>query len=470
MAGPYLGSLLSISILILAFHTSYSQASLENGNEIKSATFLSPKFVLGPGSVENRFYYNIDFPRGHIAIKSFNAEVIDEAGNPVPLHETYLHHWVVVRYYQRLDVANIENNDRLQVRQSDHLFAGNSGICQGSLLRQYFGLGSETRRTATHVPDPYGIEIGNPAEIPAGYEERWLLNVHAIDTRGAEDKLGCTECRCDLYNVTVDEYDRPLRPDYKGGLFCCYDHTQCKVRTGFEGTSRSLYLRYTVKWIAWDSSIIPVKIFIFDVTDTGKRLNVSTGINTESGCQVEYEVEACSTTGVTGNGCIHIKRTSLTMPTGGYVIYGVAHQHTGGVGSTLHGEDGRVICTSVPTYGEGMEAGNEAGYIVGMSTCYPKPGSIEIADGERLILESKYSNAQKHTGVMGLFYILVADRTPKHTTFLDSLVHAHESVEPSTHAWAVVVLLGFAITVGVAAAVHSWLKKGNDDGYQPIRV
>lgn len=54
--------------------------------------------------------------------------------------------------------------------------------------------------------------------------------------------------------------------------------------------------------------------------------------------QVEYEVEACSTTGVTSNGCIDVRKTSLTMPTGGDVIYGVAHQHTGGVGSTLYGE------------------------------------------------------------------------------------------------------------------------------------
>ena len=70
-----------------------------------------------------------------------------------------------------------------------------------------------------------------------------------------------------------------------------------------------------------------------------------------------------------------------------------------------------------------MEAGNEAGYIVGMSTCYPKPGTIKLEDGEDLILESRYSNSQKHTGVMGLFYILVADRTPERKPFLDSLTH-----------------------------------------------
>ncbi|XP_015580256.2 uncharacterized protein LOC8275474 isoform X2 [Ricinus communis] len=456
-----LGSLLLLSKLFLEFDISYSQALLEHGSNMKSATFLSPKFVLAPGSVENRWYFNIDFPRGHIAVKSFNAEVIDEAGNSVPLHETYLHHWLVEKYYHRLDVANSENNGN-----SDVMLAKNSGICQGGILRQHFGLGSETRGTATHVSDPYGIEIGNPDEIPAGYEERWLLNVHAIDTRGVEDRLGCTECKCDIYNITVDEFGRPIRPDYKGGLFCCYDHTQCKVRPGYEDVRRSLYLRYTVKWVDWDSSVIPVKIFILDVTDTGKRLNDSTILSPESGCQIEYEVEACSTTALTSDDCIDIKRTSLIIPTGGYVIYGVAHQHTGGVGSTLYGKDGLVICTSVPIYGEGMEAGNEAGYIVGMSTCYPKPGSIKIADGENLILESRYSRAQEHTGVMGLFYILVADRVPERMPFLESLVYVHENMEPSAYRWAIVVLLGLATTLAVA--VGSWLKKGKDDGYQPI--
>lgn len=67
----------------------------------------------------------------------------------------------------------------------------------------------------------------------------------------------------------------------------------------------------------------------------------------------------------------------------------------------------------MPAYGTGKEAGNEAGYIVGMSTCYPQPGSVKINDGEILLLESNYSGSQNHTGVMGLFYLLVARELPK---------------------------------------------------------
>ncbi|MED6152477.1 hypothetical protein PIB30_092518 [Stylosanthes scabra] len=358
---------ISLAILFLVLLTPCSTAFWNTQNKIKTAVYLSPKIEVGPGSVSNKFYYDIEFPRGHVAIKGFNAEVVDEAGNPVPLHQTYLHHWILVRYYESKSKLSTNTRHDLHrvVHMSDsfsnsHIITRNSGICQGNTLGQYFGLGSETRGTNTDIPDPFGIEIGNPAEVPEGYEEKWLFNIHAIDTRGVEDKLGCTECRCDLYNVTVNEYGTPLSPSYEGGLKCCYDQTQCRLRKGFQGPKRSLYLRYTVKWIDWD----------------------------------EY-------------------RTRLPLQKGGYVVYGVAHQHSGGIGSTLYGQDGRVICTSLPIYGSGDEAGNESGYIVGMTTCYPKPGSVKIIDGEKLTLESNYSSTTRsHTGVMGLFYLLVAEQIP----------------------------------------------------------
>ncbi|XP_022771244.1 uncharacterized protein LOC111314301 [Durio zibethinus] len=398
--------LLLVGILV-TLSLPHSQAFRRHENKIKTAVFLSPKFVLGPGSVENRLYYNLEFPKGHIALKSFNAELIDEAGNPVPLHETYLHHWVVLRYY------DLKSNENKTPNMSDFISGRNSGICQDGALDQFFGLGSETRKTATHIPDPYGIEVGNPADVPSGFEERWMFNIHAIDTRGVEDRWGCTECRCDLYNVTKDQSGNPLSPDYKGGLLCCYDRTQCRLKQGFKGIRRTLYLRYTVKWVDMDSSVVPVKIYIFDVADGWKRSANSTGINAEHSCKAEYDVESCHATGLAGDGCLDTKRISLDMPFGGYVIYGVAHQHAGGSGSALYREDGQLLCSSIPTYGKGHEAGNEAGYVVGMSTCYPQPGTVKISKGETLILESNYSSFRYHTGVMGLFYILVAEQLPK---------------------------------------------------------
>ncbi|KAK6921231.1 Stress up-regulated Nod 19 [Dillenia turbinata] len=442
--------------------------ALVDENTMKSAVFLSPEFVVGPGSVVDKYYYDIDFPRGHIALKSLNAEVVDEAGNPVSLQETYLHHWVVVRYYERR-AENIAQLDLdLSQNQSDIIPDRNSGLCD-DILGQYFGLGSETRRTATHVPYPYGIEVGNPLDIPDGYEEKWFLNVHAIDTRGVEDKLECAECKCDLYNVTEDAHGRPIQSGYEGGLLCCYDKMQCRVKEGFEGPTRRLYMKYTVHWVDWDDRIIPVKIYIFDVTDTWTKLNTSTDSEARNNCKLEYDVQPCSAAGLPEGGCIDSKRTSFILPTGGDFIYGVAHQHSGGAGSALYGEDGRVICSSMPTYGVGEEPGNEAGYIVGMSTCYPQPGSVKISDGETLVLESNYSSTQKHTGVMGLFYILVAEsaRTSSMPNVLfgsQDQVHkvrnGHYSIWP-------VALFGVVIAI-IAVVVHSQRRVAEEDGYQPI--
>nr|KYP62482.1 hypothetical protein KK1_017018 [Cajanus cajan] len=167
----------------------------------------------------------------------------------------------------------------------------------------------------------------------------------------------------------------------------------------------------------------------------------------EHTCKVEYEVEPCNK-GYNSSACIDVKRTSLPMKTGGYVIYGVGHQHAGAIGSTLYGQeyknknknfyviylikklnhhasftifrltiffepiDGKVICSSIAKYGNGTEAGNEKGYVVGMSTCYPKPGTVKIRDGETLTLEVIYNSNERHTGVMGLFYFLVAEHLP----------------------------------------------------------
>ncbi|XP_071710970.1 uncharacterized protein [Rutidosis leptorrhynchoides] len=423
----YLGSQRSVIILaivLLAIYAQNSKARVIHENGVKSMVYLSPKITHHPGSVTNKNYYDIEFPKGHIAIKSFNAEVVDEAGDPVSLQETYLHHWVAMRYYRRKGVKNVKFNGNHGFNQPDLIKAGNAGICNQG-LSQFFGLGSETRKTSTYVPDPYGIEVGNPREVPAGYEEIWMLNIHAIDTRGAVDVMGCTECRCNLYNVTNDEYGRPLDPNYIGGLYCCYDGTQCKVKNELKSVERNLYMRYTVKWVDWSDSILPVKVYIFDVTDTWEH----TGIHD---CYIEFDVEQ-STTGVATNDFISISRST----------------------------DGRIICSSKSIYGKGNSVGDEAGYIVGMTTCYPEPGSVKIAKGEILTLESNYSSEKSHTGVMGLFYILVAESSLKVNG--PDQVYEESIVEVLFSGVAV-----FGLAISAAIVVVYQRRKQSEDGYESI--
>ncbi|XP_047327946.1 uncharacterized protein LOC124931510 [Impatiens glandulifera] len=365
---------------------SFSQST---GNRVKSAVFRSPAIELEPGSVSMKYFYNLDFPRGHIAIKGVQVELVDENNKPIPSGEAYLHHWIITRYYQRI-------NTKTQINSKLPIFIEqrNSGLCEEH-VGQYFGLGSESQKTISDIPDPYGIEVGNPSDIPAGYVDGWAMVPHIIDTRGVEDRLGCTECVCELYNLT--------QPGYIGGLFCCGDETNCRLKSVFKGREKmKYYMRYIVKWVDFDDSVLPVRIYILDVTD-------SSGEESIHNCQLEYEVEPCDVTGKIDGVCKHVKRARFRMPRGGGIVYAVGHLHTGGITSTLYRQDGEVICSSRPSYEEGKEPGDEESYISSMSVCYPATDSVKILDGEIIELETNYSNTKRHTGVMGLFYLLLAD-------------------------------------------------------------
>nr|GFA00011.1 stress up-regulated Nod 19 [Tanacetum cinerariifolium] len=175
---------------------------------------------------------------------------------------------------------------------------------------------------------------------------------------------------------------------------------------------------------------------------------------------IEFDVEQ-SNTGIATNDFISTRRSSVSFPSSGDVVYGVAHLHSGGIGSALYGEDGRVICLSKAIYGEGNGVGDEAGYIVGMSTCYPEPGSIQIANGEILTLESNYSTEKSHTGVMGLFYILVAEPSIK----LNDAVQIHEESKITIVFWGVAV---FGLAISAAVVANYQRKKHSEEGYQSI--
>jgi len=260
---------LSFAIILLLSRTSYSL--FQNSKlHIKTATFVSQSFELGPGSIGSKTFFNVEFPQGHVGIKSFDAELVDQEGNSIPSYETYLHHWFAIKYFQNITMSQ---DPKLQ-NPGDFSFQRNDGTCNANILPHYWGFGVESRGTTSNIPDPFAIEQGNPTKIPQGFEEKWLLNIMVIDTRGAQDKKGCTECRCDLmnlpnnfYNVTVDVHNQPLTTDYKGGIFCCQDNLQCKQIDGFQGPKRNVSLRYKISWVDWNKPQIPVKVYILDSTD-----------------------------------------------------------------------------------------------------------------------------------------------------------------------------------------------------------
>ena len=276
----------SVSILLLLPSTSFSL--YQNPiNLIKTTTFISESIEIGPGQIASRTLMDIKFPKGHIGVKSFDAELVDEEGNSIPSYETYLHHWFAIKYNQNITMSH---NPKL-IRQEDFIYQRNEGTCNGFILPHYWGFGVESRGTTSNIPDPFAIEIGNPTKIQNGYEEKWLLNLMVIDIRGAKDKKGCTECRCDhinlpkdFYNVTRDIHNQKLTTtNYKGGLFCCQDHLQCKLREDFQGPRRKVSLRYKISWVDWNEFQVPVKVYILDATDKVR----SNGSQIIHDCQVD---------------------------------------------------------------------------------------------------------------------------------------------------------------------------------------
>ncbi|XP_072061871.1 uncharacterized protein [Arachis hypogaea] len=329
--------LLSLTIILLQSSIIFAR-QYENSNHIKTATFYSEQFVLEPGKVTITDLFDIEFPRGHIGIKNFQAELVDEHQNSLPLYEAYLHHYFVLRYFENVTMSRQANQSQPVYGK---YFRRNDGVCQGSVNSYSWGLGVDARKTSLELPDPFRIEVGtHPENVPKEYnEEKWLFNIMVIDTRGTEDKKGCTECRCDHYNVKSEDF---------------------LSKTGIDGKPMS------ITWVDWDQYQVPIKFYILDVTDQ-VTYNGSEPIHN---CMVEYSITPQNT----DIEHYHIKRTKIPMKKGGNLIYSTAHVHPGIVNATLYGENGKVLCVVQPTYGTGEEPGNEKGYVIGMS------GKVTITD------------------------------------------------------------------------------------------
>eukprot|EP00271_Cylindrocystis_brebissonii_P014320 TRINITY_DN35636_c0_g1_i1.p1 TRINITY_DN35636_c0_g1~~TRINITY_DN35636_c0_g1_i1.p1 ORF type:complete len:446 (-),score=47.53 TRINITY_DN35636_c0_g1_i1:412-1749(-) len=381
-----------------------SAADSRRSGELETYTFDSVPFTLSPGQVYRRFQYLPWVPH-RVSIRSFDAEVVDEHDKSVPLSDIYLHHWVILR--STIDSSaqpKAETEDNSEPAEGFKIWP-NSGTCANGALSQWFGEGSETRKTETSFVAPFGVETGNTDLVPPGKKEAWFAQIHAIDSRDAEEALACIECRCDSYGVNTTYSGKPLPPGYKGGIYCCYDGYQCALKKGASSGPKTYRMRFTIGYVKWTEDNVPVRMYQLDVTNNGL-------LGTGNNCQVEYDVEKCTPDGTLA-GCVHSKETTIAFPDSGRLLVATGHLHAPGMGVTLWGEDGSLICDSIPIYGRGTGAGDEAGYITGMTSCtFGSPGFPErrIAAGEKLRLRASYDSTREHMGVMGLFIVaLVAD-------------------------------------------------------------
>ncbi len=191
-----------------------------NPSFVRTETFRSPAMIFRPGDAKDKFFQG-EVPKGHIGVRDFFAEFVDEDGVSVPLHEVYLHHWVMAEFV--LPKKNLARSMEMVMRDMRNSHtpsrAGDDLVTLGRRhghhhhhhhhhhhyvsserprhpkFLNYMGVGGETRGTETRYPAPFAMQTGATAKIPEDFEAVWILNVHGIDTRGAVTKIGCTECR-----------------------------------------------------------------------------------------------------------------------------------------------------------------------------------------------------------------------------------------------------------------------------------
>jgi hypothetical protein len=333
----------------------------------KSVTFISQPLPLRHGDVINTdpLETQLRLPEGKFAVRRFAAEIVDEAMNPVPLDEVYLHHWVI--YTERYIGPCPHRQDTYR-----------------ELGGFYFGVGAETRNTFNEVKKPYGFVFNG---------EKWYANIHVLRTSLVDDVQSCVECHC---------WDG----SGAGGIRCCQDHSRCRMDIGQANANdtKPYFLKYTIDYVSVDEQnrtvagdqVIPVEMHLYDVTD----------------CNYEYSVPKCDSQWPRNTECLHQLNRSYVFDKDYEIVSAQPHQHIGAVEYHSYIIDGVTgakteLCKGVPRYGtEPGVPGNELGYVVSISQCFFNPhNAVRVKKGDMIFVNSIYQSDVAHDGVMGLLLI-----------------------------------------------------------------
>lgn len=74
--------------------------------------------------------------KGHVGIKSFDVELVDQEGNFISLYETYLYHWFAIKYHENITMSP---NPKSHCHE-DVVYQRNEGTCNDGMLPFYWDL------------------------------------------------------------------------------------------------------------------------------------------------------------------------------------------------------------------------------------------------------------------------------------------------------------------------------------------
>jgi len=291
------------------------------------------------------------------------------------------------------------------------------------------GAGAEMRKVNNRAPEGYAYFVDNP--------EQWTPLFHFINQKVPEgvdaSDSALLECPCtpqrviDVKNGTIDGTKNFANPfgtcneafeesnpscelsTYVGGWRCCEDGIFVLDTDKYDVDTLpkdEVFGKFTMTYLdgvdAKETDLKPLDSLGGDITGS-----VYTHGN------VEFDVPQCAD-GTAPENCVYEMETvhyisggiNATDDTVYEIPYMVAHLHKSGIDMTMYNmTTGDVICRSTPIYGNGTEAGNEDGYLVGMNPCYFEGDDLIVAPAnEKVKSVVRYNATEPHTGVMALWF------------------------------------------------------------------
>jgi len=187
---------------------------------------------------------------------------------------------------------------------------------------------------------------------------------------------------------------------------------------------------------------------------------------------IEYDIPKCDLT--TNPGCVHTISTRQRIGTGNFIfnlggnntfddrevelVYAVGHLHRAGLGIYLYNDTtDELICSSIPQYGTGHVAGNEATYVRAMTSCtFNPPRRMRTSDVVRIV--ASYNSTEAHTGVMSLWYMAISDVV---NNDIEATTMHNSSIDVSTKsAVSVAVVLSLLVIGAIFGAYRAHSRKG----------
>uniref|UniRef100_A0A7S3E400 Uncharacterized protein n=1 Tax=Chloropicon laureae TaxID=464258 RepID=A0A7S3E400_9CHLO len=459
MAAPATMAAMALALVLL----SATATATATEGDVRQFSVLSRPIKLKFGEVHNTIQEPIrlpweivaEFAVKPLAIVDYKVDIVslneDGEETQVPLYQAYNHHYA-------LGIGNYEQMYGYYETHKDDPYGGyelNStaaptmkrfmqdmrglGQRRGERRAANFGGGSgaEERGTSHLLPTPYAHIVDSPQAI--------IPLIHLINTDAGsqpETPSRLLECPCTpqrVFDVGADKIDgKPPVPPFSCNLkFMQEENPSCELdwyEGGFRCCEHGVFVIDTDKH---DPATLPEQEFYFKFIFDYKDVEPETvpvrppaccdvTANLTVGGNIEFDVPQC-TAGIAPEDCVYEMTSSQffdLMPN--YhsnqtrekdvdpkqqvdLVYAVGHLHVGGLSLDLYDdESGELICHSEPTYGTGSAAGDELGYLTGMSSCTFDP-PLRMTRDAVVRTVARYNNTVPHHGVMALWLMEVAD-------------------------------------------------------------